>query len=217
MDRFNGPSAPNTRPEQKPEQLNQNMTPEGISWKKALGISALPLALLFGAAFQSSNSVPAQLQAILSEVSGLKSEISALQAQVITLANKGPRKYYLTQTAHDGAQALSACAEGYHMASMGEIRDTSNLRYNTDLGVTAPDSGFGPIVEYGWIRTGTIHFTSNLPGVANCAAWNLAVPEYFGTRVEPFLGWNNAGTTTSPWTSATHPCNSPSRVWCVQD
>jgi hypothetical protein len=180
-------------------------------------MSALPLALLFGAAFQSSNSVPAQLQAILSEVSGLKSEIIALQAQVTSLANKGPRKFYLTQTAHDGAQALSACAEGYHMASIGEIRDTSNLRYDTDLGVTAPDSGFGPIVDFGWIRTGTNPLTANVPGVANCGAWNVAVPGAFGTRVEPFSGWNSAGITTSPWTPATHPCNSLSRVWCVQD
>jgi len=64
MYRFKQPSAPNTRPEQTPEQLNRSTTSGGISWKKALAIAAVPLALLFGAAFQSSNSVPGQLQAI---------------------------------------------------------------------------------------------------------------------------------------------------------
>jgi hypothetical protein len=61
MYRFNQPSAPHTRPEQKPEQLHPSTTPGGIPWKKALAISAVPLALLFGAAFQSPNSVPGQL------------------------------------------------------------------------------------------------------------------------------------------------------------
>ena len=116
MYRFNQPSAPHTRPEQKPEQLNQSTTPGSISWKKALAIGAVPLALLFGAAFQSSNSVPAQLQAIQSQLTGL-------QAQLASLANKGPRKFYLTQTTHNGAQALSACAPGYHMASLWEINE----------------------------------------------------------------------------------------------
>ena len=80
-----------------------------VSWKKALAIGAVPLLLLFGAAFQSPNSVPAQLQAIL--------------AKLTDLADKGPRKFYLTKTEHNGAQALSACAPGYHMASLWEIHD----------------------------------------------------------------------------------------------
>ena len=59
--------------------------------------------------------------------------------------NRDPRKaYYLTQTTHNGGQARSACAAGYHMASLWEILDTSNLRYNTELGFTQEDSGFGP-------------------------------------------------------------------------
>jgi hypothetical protein len=137
MNRFNHPSAPNTGPEQTPEQSNRNTTPGGISWKKALAISALPLTLLFGAAFQSSNSVPGQLQAI-------QSQLSALQAQVTSLANKGPRKFYLTKPFHKADQALSVCAEGYHMASLWEIHDTSNLRYDRELGLTTVDSGFVP-------------------------------------------------------------------------
>ena len=100
---FNHPSAPNTSPEQKPEQSRS------ISLKKALAIGALPLLFLFGAAFQSSNSVPGQLQAIqtqlsslLSKNSALESQISGLEAKVDSLASKGQRKFYQTKTTHDG-------------------------------------------------------------------------------------------------------------------
>ena len=69
------------------------------------------------------------------------------------------KSYYVTKTSHDGSEALTACAEGYHMASLWEIFDTSNLRYDTQLGATAQDSGLGPPsisgLSEGWIRTGT--------------------------------------------------------------
>jgi hypothetical protein len=93
--------------------------------------------LLFAAAFQSNNSVPGQLAAI-------QSQLSSLQAQVASLANKGRRKFYVTPTLHDGAHALSACATGYHMASLWEIHDTSNLTYDTDLGVTQDIRAYAP-------------------------------------------------------------------------
>ncbi len=64
MFRFKHPSVPNTRSEQKPQQSNRSTTPGGASWKKALAISALPLAFIFGAAFQLPNNVSAQLTAI---------------------------------------------------------------------------------------------------------------------------------------------------------
>ena len=211
MYRFNHPSAPNTRPEQKTERLNRSTTPGGRSWKKAFALSAVPIALLFGAAFQSPNSVPGQLQAIQAQLSGL-------QAQLTSLANKGPRKFYLTQTTHNGAQALSACAQGYHMASLREIFDTSNLSYDTDLGFTAADSGFGPTNRFGWMRTG--ESASNLPsaGVGNCFAWTSADVGDFGTVAAPSSSWGSLGTVVSPWSSGTTSCNSSAiRVWCVQD
>jgi hypothetical protein len=65
------------------------------------------------------------------------------------------RSFYLTQTLFTGAQALTACAKGYHMASLWEIFDVSNLKYNKTLGFsfTFSHSGSGPaggIRE--WIR-----------------------------------------------------------------
>jgi hypothetical protein len=78
--------------------------------------------------------------------------------------NRDTRKsYYLTQTTHNGSQPLTACAAGYHMASLWEIFDTSNLKYDTALGAVSNDSGSGPptvvivaghILNAGWIRTG---------------------------------------------------------------
>ena len=202
MERFNHPSATNTRPAQKHEQLNRSTTRGGISWKKALAISALPLALLFGAAFQSSNSVPGQLQAIL--------------AQIASLAEKGPRKFYLTQTTHTGDQVLSACAPGYHTASMWEILDPTDLRYNTDLGLTLTDSGSGPPNVFGWIRTGNGPNGIPFVGLANCVGWTLPSGSN-GTIVSLPSAWIDAGTTTSPWTSLLSSCSTPTPVWCVQD
>lgn len=67
---------------------------------------------------------------------------------------RGGRKFYLTRDRYDGSHALSACADGYHMASLW-ILDPSNLSYDTNLGISLADAGFGPpVVAPGWIRTG---------------------------------------------------------------
>jgi hypothetical protein len=76
-----------------------------------------------------------------------------------------PRAFYLTQTQHTGGEALTACAAGYHMASLWEIFDPSNLRYESDLGRKNDDSGFGPPTgEVGWIRTGGLQMGSTSAG-----------------------------------------------------
>jgi hypothetical protein len=81
------------------------------------------------------------------------------------------RSFYITQTTHTGSQALTACAEGYHMASLWEIFDTSNLKYDTVLGLTQDDSGFGPPSQIGgWIRTGRFASTVGPAGAPNCDA-----------------------------------------------
>ena len=142
------------------------------------------LVILLGSAFQSSNS------------------------------NKGPRKFYLTRTTHTGAEALSACAGGYYMASMWEIHDPSNLRYDTELGFTRGDSGFGPPSQspggfsgenaYGWIRTGWEASTVSLPGAGNCDAWTRAdiSGDVNGTVVSLNNRWDSSGVRViGPWNS----------------
>ena len=51
------------------------------------------------------------------------------------------RRFYLTPTEHDGAHALAACSADFHMASLWEIFDPSNLVYDTTLGFRRDDSG----------------------------------------------------------------------------
>jgi hypothetical protein len=184
--------------------------------KKNLALAAIALVLLLCAAFQSSNSVPDQLKDIQSGISDLK-------AQVVSLANKGQRKFYLTKPfTHTGAQTLSACAAGYHMASLWEIHDPTNLRYDTELGFTESDSGFGPPTHGGWIRTGGVANTVGGAGVGNCNAWTSANGADFGTIVflandwaTPLFGW--PVTVVDPWVAQANTCDFPSRVWCVQD
>ena len=79
------------------------------------------------------------------------------------------RGYYLTKGNVIGSAALTACVSGYHMASFGEVLDPSNLSYNRTLGRTAADSGFGPPLAAGWVRSG---FSATVSGVgANCNVW----------------------------------------------
>jgi hypothetical protein len=129
-----------------------------------------------------------------------------------------PRSFYLTPTTHNGAAALSACARGYHMASLWEILDPSNLRYDTDLGQTLTDSGSGPPSGlHGWIRTGTNASASAQAGVANCSAWQSDSSTQDGSAVFPSPLWNTPGVHGSPWGADTLACHLSPRVWCVQD
>jgi len=129
------------------------------------------------------------------------------------------RKFYLTQSTVQGANADIACAAGYHMASLWEIFDTSNLQYDTTLGVTAVDAGAGPpAVVTGWIRTGNAPSgTSAAPGEANCNAWSSS----FSTDIGSFAGlpgtWHVAGTRIDPWVGDAVTCDVAKRVWCVQN
>ena len=54
------------------------------------------------------------------------------------------RGFYLTTSEHNGANALTACTRGFHMASLWEVFDPTNLAYDTTLGTTDQDSGSGP-------------------------------------------------------------------------
>jgi hypothetical protein len=134
---------------------------------------------------------------------------------------RAPRKFYLTRMAHDGNEALAACAAGYHMASLWEIFDPTQLRYDTALGLVQDDSGSGPPSGFGWIHTGVeARFVSNtLGGPVNCGGWtsdNGALHE--GTAVGLTSAWHNsAGSSLAPWEATIAACSEPVRVWCVQD
>ena len=105
------------------------------------------------------------------------------------------------------------------MASMWEIFDLSNLRYDTALGVTSADSGFGPPnleVGQGWIRTGGIANSNAISGIANCNAWTEADAMVNGSYALLPDVWGSDGPRISPWISGASVCSLPRKVWCVQ-
>jgi hypothetical protein len=129
-----------------------------------------------------------------------------------------PRKYYLTTTPQNGAAADTACAAGYHFASLWEIFDTTQLRYNTTLGYTSADSGQGPPTDVdGWVRTGYASDGSATIGRANCLMWGTANGGSSGTFVALSQFWDLAAQRVSPWTGITGTCDFPRRSWCVED
>ena len=121
------------------------------------------------------------------------------------------RSFYLTPTEYDGNEALTACAAGYHFASVFEIRELASLSYNTDLGRTSDDSGSGPPAsEVGWVRSGKV---SSAGG--NCHVWTSQNAIDFGTMgslslSETFLG-------KPPWEYGFGGCDWTLGVWCVSD
>jgi hypothetical protein len=137
-----------------------------------------------------------------------------------TLVNLVTRSYYQTSATFAGNAALTACASGYHMATLAEIFDTSALRYAKEVAgaVQGQDSGNGPPYSItGWIRTGVGSGTNNQVGAGNCQLWTSNNAAHFGTTVALNPDWLGAVTNISPWSGVTFTCNNARRVWCVQD
>lgn len=131
------------------------------------------------------------------------------------------RLFYITRTGFNGSQALTACAQGYHMASFWEIFDVSNLKYNTELGRISGDSGFGPpssVQGLGWIRNGDFANTGAGPSPSNCDAWTSANAADTGTSANLSFGdLSNPVRVGAPWVVQEISCEFPISVWCMQD
>lgn len=81
--------------------------------------------------------------------------------------------FYLTQVTFTGDQVTGTgvCADGFHFASMWEIVDVSNLKWDVTRGSFTGDSGEGPIVGWwGCVWTGGGPDTSDTIGSTNCGA-----------------------------------------------
>jgi hypothetical protein len=139
-------------------------------------------------------------------------------------SSAGLRGYYLTTTTYNGAEAdgtdgngAGVCADGYHFASLWEILDPSNLKYDTDLGMVRDDSGQGPpsYVE-GWVRTGYYSSTSSTPGYGNCNVWDSSSSGHYGTIASLTRDWE-AEQDIHVWEVDFGGCPYPFRVWCVAD
>ena len=143
---------------------------------------------------------------------------SELEDSQIT-SSIGMREFYLSKGGSSGSQALTGCASGYHFASLWEIADPTNLKYNTTLGYTEPDSGGGPPTygTKGWVRTGYISNSSTTPGRANCTAWTNANSGYYGTSAKLVDNWTGGSEDINAWEVGVDTCNNNFRIWCVED
>ena len=126
-----------------------------------------------------------------------------------------PLQYYQTNDPYYGDQVLSACARGFHTASLWEILDTTNLRYNTRLGYTRRDSGYGPPTTGGWVRTGYASDSTDLAGEGNCQAWTSDSGMEYGSWIYLPGSWEAGYETLMGWATGARACSDPLQVWCV--
>jgi len=130
-------------------------------------------------------------------------------------------KYYLTDDNLASDAALTACAAGYHMASLWEIVDPSNLTYAFDHpdAHTKADDGEGPPSEwFGRVRTGASSSVADSAGSGNCAAWTSVDNADHGTFVRLTRAWEAPpGEIGGVWDAHSFSCNLPGPVWCTQD
>ena len=126
-----------------------------------------------------------------------------------------PLQYYLTRDSYPGDQVLSACAMGFHAASLWEILDTSKLRYNSRLGYTRRDSGHGPPATGGWVRTGYASNSADLAGAGNCQAWTSGTGPDYGTFVYLPGSWEAGYEVLIGWGTGYAICSDSLPVWCV--
>ena len=131
--------------------------------------------------------------------------------------SSGMRQFYLTLLAEPGADAPTACAQGYHFASLWELTDPSNLKYNTSLGLTLADSGQGPPQWIGWVRTGYAANTSGAAGRANCDGWTSSDALDYGTFATLPADWTGGVQDMGVWNVSTSICSGIRQVWCIEN
>lgn len=156
-----------------------------------------------------------------------RAQATAPSSPASASATFGVRQFYLTKTLYNGAQAKTACAKGYHMASIWELADPSALEYNTARGMISPDSGAGPptasklftsiIIERGWVRTGYASSITGIAGQANCSSWWSDYYGDWGTVVNLSSNWTGSAQDVDVWNAEVRTCDTNVRVWCVQD
>jgi hypothetical protein len=167
---------------------------------------------------------------VLQEIQQARQEIGELRTliqSIVTQLGQPPadvrKLYFLTTTEAASSAAPNACGTGFHFASLWEIFDTSNLKYDTTRGATSADSGEGPpslaagFPNAGWIRTGGAASGTANAGRGNCQAWTSGNAGDDGTIVALPDSWSFSSDRIEPWATTTSQCNFSHRVWCIQD
>jgi hypothetical protein len=132
----------------------------------------------------------------------------------------GSKHFYVTKVNYYPDQAPTACSTGYHMASLWEILDVSNLTYDYDNPAAhiRDDSGFGPpSYWYGWVRTGYAISSSSTTGTGNCNNWSSRLNTASGVSVRLSNAWETAPGDISTWDATSFTCNFTGPVWCIGD
>ena len=130
------------------------------------------------------------------------------------------RHFYVTSTNYYPDEVKTACSTGYHMASLWEILDVSNLTYDYDhpAAKTKADSGFGPPSNwYGWVRTGYDSSSSSTTGTGNCNNWTSRLDTVYGVSVRLSNSWETAPGDIFTWDATSFTCNYVGPVWCIGD
>lgn len=128
--------------------------------------------------------------------------------------------FYLTNTDYSPSTALTACATGYHMASIWELMNISALTYHSahPSAHNKADDGYGPPSHwYGWVRTGWDSSANSTAGSGNCLNWTSSSNTDYGVSVRLSNAWATPLGSIGPWEATSFTCDMVGPVWCVSD
>ena len=184
---------------------------------------------------KQQSQLEAKITLLRNEINAKSSEINSLKRIVRNIMTHAmrtttPRKYYLTSSHHDGAQARTACAPGFTMASLFEFITLSGLEYLHDVQrafYTSYQGSGPPSGVAGWVRTGWVEEKEGTEGhrgpkasYPDCNQWTVSWPGAYGLMIKFDDVWGNPWRddfTVAPWvTESIGECNSQYPVWCVE-
>jgi hypothetical protein len=203
--------------------------------KRLLSVALMVLVSLvgmvgFSRAGNEVSALQASANATNEAVGGLDKALVDIPGNVGVAAARA-KMYYLTRNSFNGGDAVKACDPRFHMASITEIQDPSNLQYaarSTPAYDTPPyDQVFGPPSDYmgylGWVRTGSFP----IEGVPDYCDYNMSSFDHQrGTTLalhaqlwgDPYNNLYPSYTETeSQKGSSNNYFSHPQHVWCVGD
>jgi hypothetical protein len=189
-------------------------------------LAAIFLVILVGLVGVSSAADNA-MQTVITQVQNIQMAVHALPATVNTGVQGKPTMYYLTSSLVSGTYATFACWTGFHMASIFEILDGSNLQYSTGLpdalsDLVHLDQGDGPpTLDFGWVRTGYDSTanpgTTQVPASVNCNNGTTRTDNDWGTVARRYDKATDSQM-YSEWVGVSaRQCNQSYHVWCVEN
>ncbi|MBV8202452.1 MAG: hypothetical protein JOZ15_17680 [Acidobacteria bacterium] len=135
-----------------------------------------------------------------------------------------PRRFYVSLAPGglgvNGSGPITACAQGFHFASIDEIFNPTQLAYDSSqaFAYTAADMGAGAPHGYlAWVRTGNGSSTLSVAGEGNCSVWASGSGADSGTVVALKEDWAQPPQALTPYVAQTTACNVTQGTWCVED